>query len=94
MDHAPQPPCKEIWYVALRREVVLTAHTTGMEPKDLEALRKMDVLDQARVVEIRLGGSEKLGKEIASQLVIHNYSLSCSLLAGLPVHEVRIADLV
>lgn len=49
---------------------------------------QMDVLDQARVVEIRLGGSEKLGKEIAAQLVIHNFSLSCMLLAGLPVHEV------
>lgn len=64
------------------------ARQSGMQEEELRALRRLDLLDQARVVELRLGGQRALGRKLAERLRIHSFSLTCALLAGLPVQEV------
>jgi hypothetical protein len=49
---------------------------------------QLDYLDQASVIERRMGGHENLVKEVERMLAVGTYSVACCLLAGLPVHEV------
>jgi hypothetical protein len=48
----------------------------------------MNYLDAARVIEIKLGGSQALAAAVAARVSVVNYSLVCGLLAGIPVREV------
>jgi hypothetical protein len=61
---------------------------SGMTDEELDAMHTLDFMDQASLVERRLGSGE-LGRVVADVLEIHTYSLNCCLLAGLPVSEVR-----
>lgn len=58
-----------------------------MTNEEVEAMHPLDVMDQASLVERRLGPGE-LGRVVSEVLEIHVYSMSCCLLAGLPVSEV------
>jgi len=65
------------------------AGRAGMGEEERKALRKLDVLDQAEIVEGRMGGSRELmTAAIQEVLSRHEYSLAHAMLAALPVSEV------
>lgn len=51
------------------------------------ALRKLNPLDQAQVIEGRIGGRKALGAAVARRLETHYYGVGHGLLAALPVEE-------
>ncbi len=63
------------------------AQEVGMDTREQEALRRLDFLDQARILSRRLGAG-RLGPAVAAQLTSHVHSLTQGLLARLPVKEV------
>ena len=64
------------------------AERGGMAPDELSALRRLNPLDQAGVIERRLGGTEGLQRSIRELFAAGQYALGHSLLATLPVREV------
>jgi len=52
-----------------------------------KALAKLNPLDQAQVIEGRMGGTRRLGDAVAGKLRTPYYGLSHALLAALPVEE-------
>src|SRR5690606_24074163 len=58
-------------------------------PQDSRAeLKEMSFLDQARLLQDRLGGAEKMAEAVCKRLTSVAYSISHSLLASLPVSSV------
>lgn len=56
---------------------------------DLDGLAELDYLDQAQLLERRLGGGAALGKAVERELgKVHRHSLAHALLAAMPVAEV------
>ncbi len=65
------------------------AERAGMDEEEREALSKLDVLDQAELIEGRMHGSrDVMTDEIRRLLSGHEYSLAHAMLAALPVSEV------
>eukprot|EP00211_Chloroparvula_japonica_P003789 CAMPEP_0119126692 /NCGR_PEP_ID=MMETSP1310-20130426/5516_1 /TAXON_ID=464262 /ORGANISM="Genus nov. species nov., Strain RCC2339" /LENGTH=776 /DNA_ID=CAMNT_0007116863 /DNA_START=162 /DNA_END=2492 /DNA_ORIENTATION=+ len=60
----------------------------GMTDEELNDLMKVNFLDQARIVESRLGGPDKLQQQVANHLRVPCFSISHSLLACLPVKAI------
>lgn len=60
----------------------------GMAPDEVAALGRLGPLDQARIIERRLGGPLELAAAVASLLDGCEVSLSHTMLAALPVREV------
>lgn len=44
-----------------------------MTDEEIESLNELNVLDRARVIEIRIGGSNDLSKAVAAQLQVQSY---------------------
>jgi len=68
------------------------AADAGFTPLEIEAIKKLHLLDQAAIIEHRIAlgapdGDAILGEKVANLLDFHFHSLSHSLLAGLPVRE-------
>jgi len=62
------------------------AQEVGLGPERV-ALRKLNPLDQAQVIEGRIGGRKAMGAAVARQLASRYYGLGHSLLAALPIEE-------
>jgi len=61
------------------------ADEAKMSDGDIYELKNMNVVDQARIIEMRLGGHENLSKAIISKLKCSRHSLLHSIIAGLPI---------
>jgi hypothetical protein len=64
------------------------ASEAGFSDQERTRLEKVNVLDRARILESRLGGTGGLGARVAAHLKPSRHSLSHTLLASLPVKEV------
>jgi hypothetical protein len=60
----------------------------GLPAQDLPALRRLDYMDQAHILEQRCGNEDLLRQKIAGALHRQHYALGHGLLASLPVAEV------
>lgn len=63
------------------------AGDAGLGPDERESLKSLDLLDRARLLELRLGGKHALGQSVSRRVTAARYGLCHSLLASLPVHE-------
>lgn len=66
----------------------MLAMKSGMSEEELKLLHKLDNLEQASVIEMRLGGTNQLAQNIAKIVQVHQYSLNSCLIAALPIHEI------
>lgn len=64
------------------------AADAGLSPEETAAIGKLDLLDQARIVERRLGDPDRLHREVGRHLAADRYPLVQGLAASLPVGEV------
>jgi SIR2-like domain len=64
------------------------AAKAGMSEQEQEGLRRLNPLDQAAIIEKRLGGSDGLQEALRDLFTSDHAALSHFLLAGLPVREV------
>jgi hypothetical protein len=64
------------------------ASAANLTPTEQTALSALDLMDQAALLEARLGGTARLQQEIRSLFTWDHYALSHALLAALPVREV------
>jgi hypothetical protein len=63
------------------------AHKAGMSDRDRTDLGRLPQLDQAEVIERRLGGPDELRSAVRELSVRDHYGLTHALLASLPVRE-------
>ncbi|HEY1377165.1 MAG TPA: SIR2 family protein [Gemmataceae bacterium] len=63
------------------------ARRAGMSDCDRTALRRLHLLDQAGVIERRLGGADELREAVRDLSARDHYGLTHALLASLPVRE-------
>lgn len=64
------------------------AGTLGITGDELQALQRLDYMDQAHILEQRGGDEARLRQLIAEALQRHHHALGHALLASLPVREV------
>lgn len=63
------------------------ARDARMPTEEIAALKRLDVLDQAQLVEGRLGDLGGIGAAVSARLSTPTYSLAHALLASLPIRE-------
>jgi hypothetical protein len=63
------------------------ARRAGMADRDRSALRRLPLVDQAEVIEKRLGGPKQLRSAVRDLTARDHYGLTHALLASLPVRE-------
>jgi hypothetical protein len=61
---------------------------SGMTNDEIDLLQKMNYLDQARILESRLGNADILQNAVAAKLSSNFFSMSHALLASLPVKSI------
>jgi hypothetical protein len=64
------------------------AEKAGMSAEERKSLREFDPMDQAGIIEGRLGGTGRLQDAIREVFTWNHYSLALAFLAALPVREV------
>jgi hypothetical protein len=73
-----------LWYGLL----VTLATSAGMPENERQGLQELDPMDQAAIIEGRLGGAVSLQEAIRKVFTGEHYSLAHAFLAALPVAEV------